>query len=279
MTLDRLAAVAGRPEPFAPGEAPFWDDPWISSRLLEVHFDDSTEAASRPSRTIRAAVDRLARDGVVGPGTRVLDLGCGPGRYAELLAGLGAVVTGIDLSPRSIATARERAAAQGLPIEYRVQDFHTLDDEAAYDVVLQVYGEVNTFADDVRDRLLAAARRALVPGGRLVLDLSTPPLRRRVGRRRGWSLEHDGLWRPGPCLVLTDGYAYDGDVWCDQYLVVTDDPERPVTAYRMWFHDYLPETIGPVLARAGFEMVGTWEGLEGGAYAGGEWLGVLARAV
>ncbi len=284
MRLDRLAAVARRPEPFQPSEAPFWDDPWISARLLEAHFDDSTQAASRPAASIRAAVDRLVRDGVVAPGTRVLDLGCGPGRYAEALARHGAVVTGVDLSERSIGVARRRAAEAGLSIEYRRQDFTTLDDEAGFDVVMQVYGEVNTFSDDVRDALLAAARRALVPGGLLLLDLSTPALRRGEGGPNRWSVEQDGLWRPGTCLVLTDGYGYEGDVWCDQYVVVapadgTPDGPGEVTVYRMWFHDYVPETITPVLARAGFAVEQTWEGLDGGAYRGGDWLGVLARAV
>ncbi len=277
--LDRVASLAGRPEPFAPGTAAFWDDPYISARLLEHHLDDATEAASRPGPSIRAAVDRLVRDGVVGPGTRVLDLGCGPGRYAELLAEAGCVVTGVDLSERSIGYAREQAARRGLEVAYRVQDFRTLTDEAAFDVVLQVFGELNTFADDVRDDVLRAVHRALVPDGALVCDLSTPALRRRAGRRHGWSVQTDGLWRPGTCLVLTDGFAYDGDVHCDQYVVVTDAPgPGTAEAYRMWFHDYLPDTVRPVLERAGFTLVDTWEGLDGGPYGGGDWLGVLARA-
>jgi len=275
VTIPELLACAGRPELFQPSDAPFWDDPYISSQLLAVHLDDGTDAAGRPAVVIRATVDRLVRDGVVSPGTRVLDLGCGPGRYAELLASVGCRVTGVDLSARSIAYARERAKERGLDIEYRVQDFHTLADVAAFDVVLQVFGELSTFADDVRDRLLAAVRRALVPGGRLVFDVSTPGLRRRIGQRHQWSANEPGFWRPRPYVLLADGFEYPDNVWCDQFLVATDDE---VTAYRMWFHDYLPETIAPVLERAGFTVQQTWEALDGGPYRGGDWLGVLAQA-
>ena len=192
LRVAEVAARARRPEPFEPSEAPFWDDPYISGELLKSHFDDTTEAASRPFGMIVATVDRLVRDGVVSPGTRVLDLGCGPGRYSELLASVGCHVTGVDLSPRSIAHARERAAQRGLDVDYRVADFRTLEEVAAYDVVLQVYGELATFSDAVRDDVLARVRRALVPHGWLVFDVSTPSLRARVGA------QHQDL----ACLLL-----------------------------------------------------------------------------
>jgi 2-polyprenyl-6-hydroxyphenyl methylase/3-demethylubiquinone-9 3-methyltransferase len=48
----------------------------------------------------------------------VLDVGCGGGLFAEEVARLGFQVTGIDLSPRSIETARRHAKQMGLPITY-----------------------------------------------------------------------------------------------------------------------------------------------------------------
>ena len=273
--IEDLQARARRPEPFQPSDAPFWEDPYISGELLRTHLDDTGEGASRPFGTIVATVNRLVAEGVITPSTRVLDLGCGPGRYAELLASVGCHVTGVDLSPRSIAYARERAAQRGLDIEYRLQDFRTLDDVAAFDVVLQVYGELSTFSDPVRDALLAAIHRALVPRGWLVFDVSTPLHRARVGQHHDWSVHSGGFWREGAHLLLSDGFGYPDDVWCDQFIVAGDDG---VTAYRMWFHDYEPETIRPVLERAGFAVEQVWEALEGGPFDGGEWLGVLARA-
>ena len=270
-----IGARTRKPALFEPSEAPFWDDPHISRELLRCHLDDTQEAASRPATAIRAIVDRLVSGGVVGAGTRVLDLGCGPGRYAEALASAGAPVTGVDFSARSIAYARESAARQGLDIEYRLQDFRTLDEVEAFDVVMQVYGELSTFGNPVRDQILADIRRALVPGGWLVFDASTPAHRARVGRRNGWSVAEGGLWRAGPHLVLSDAFEYPDDVWCDQYVVADDDG---VTAYRMWFHDYWPQTLSPVLGRAGFAVEEFRDGLDGGPFCGGEWLGVLARA-
>lgn len=270
--IDRILAATARPEPFQPSDAPFWDDPHISAELLALHFDESVEAASRSAPIIEATVDRLMAD-VLAPGSRVLDLGCGPGRYAELLAEAGCAVTGVDLSRRSIDRARTRAADLGLSIEYRLQDFLALDDVGAYDAVLQSFGELNTFDDPTRDRLLAAVRTALVPDGLLVFDSSTPDYRAKTGQASTWSSHNRGFWRAGPHLVLNQGHAFPGDVWCDHDVVVDDD----VVAYRMWFHDYTPESLGPVLERAGFVVEHLWEGLDGGPYAGGDWLGVVAR--
>src|SRR5262249_1915463 len=46
--------------------------------------------------------------GAVGPGTRLLDVGCGSGFALRLAAERGAVVAGIDASPRLLAVARAR---------------------------------------------------------------------------------------------------------------------------------------------------------------------------
>jgi ubiquinone/menaquinone biosynthesis C-methylase UbiE len=70
------------------------------------------------------------------PGDRWLDLATGTGAVAELAAKRGARVTGLDLAPALIETARERAAEEGLEIEYVVGDCENLQfPDASYDKV------------------------------------------------------------------------------------------------------------------------------------------------
>ena len=73
-------------------------------------------------------------------GTKVLDVGCGVGRWSRRLAARGAQVTGIDLSPTMISEARRRAALQGVARQCRflVQDLAVLDAGEQFDVVLGV---------------------------------------------------------------------------------------------------------------------------------------------
>jgi len=76
----------------------------------------------------------------VPPGTSVLDVGCGVGRWSRELASRGARVTGIDLSPTMIAQAKRRAAVQGVAERCRflVQDLAALDAGQRFDLVLSV---------------------------------------------------------------------------------------------------------------------------------------------
>jgi SAM-dependent methyltransferase len=76
----------------------------------------------------------------VGPGTRVLDVGCGVGRWSRLLASRGACVTGVDLSPTMIQQSTQRAADAGLANRCRflVQDSAELDAGGPFDLVLGV---------------------------------------------------------------------------------------------------------------------------------------------
>jgi SAM-dependent methyltransferase len=112
----------------------------------------------------------------VGPGTRVLDVGCGVGRWSRLLASRGARVTGVDLSPTMIAQSRKRAADAGLSSRCRflVQDTAALDAGGPFDLILGV-----TVLQHILDHnaLRAAVQRMaahLAPAGRMVLLEAAP---------------------------------------------------------------------------------------------------------
>lgn len=112
----------------------------------------------------------------VKPGTRVLDVGCGVGRWSRLLAAKGASVTGVDLSPTMIAQAKLRAAAEGVAdrCQFRVQDLSKLDVGGQFDVVLGV-----TVLQHILDPglLRAAVRRMtahLAPDGKMILLEAAP---------------------------------------------------------------------------------------------------------
>jgi SAM-dependent methyltransferase len=112
----------------------------------------------------------------VEPGTRVLDVGCGVGRWSRLLAAKGAQVTGVDLSPTMIAQAQQRAAAEGVAArcQFRVQDLSNLEVDGQFDVVLGV-----TVLQHILDpQLLREAVRGmtarLAPGGRMILLEAAP---------------------------------------------------------------------------------------------------------
>jgi SAM-dependent methyltransferase len=106
------------------------------------------------------------------PGVQWLDLACGTGAVAERAAAAGASVTGVDLAPVLIETARERAAAQGLEIDYRVGDCEQLElDDASFDAVSSTCGVMFAPDHEASARELARVTR---PGGRIALANWTP---------------------------------------------------------------------------------------------------------
>jgi len=109
-------------------------------------------------------------------GTRVLDVGCGIGRWSRRLAARGAEVTGIDFSPTMIAEAGRLAALQGVAqrCRFSVQDLAALDAAGRFDVVLSV--TVLQHILDPRALRAAVQRMAahLAHGGTLIVLEAAP---------------------------------------------------------------------------------------------------------
>lgn len=104
----------------------------------------------------------------LGPGNRVLDLGCGNGMIAEYIADFsGAHVTGLDYIPEAIRQARERTAAKADRLDFILGDINALDLPArAFDTVLSI--DSLYFSDDYA-RTIRQLLAALRPGGQLAI--------------------------------------------------------------------------------------------------------------
>jgi SAM-dependent methyltransferase len=277
--LKTIAGYADKPALFTPSEpagTSFWDDPHISKGMLEAHLDPLHESASRRLETIDKEVANLFSAVCIKAGDKVLDMGCGPGLYAGRFAAAGVKVTGVDISERSLNYANAQARKNGLDIEYRRLNFLDLDYAGDFDAAVQVFGEVGTYSDEKRDILLAKVHRALKPRGLFIFDVTTPSLKMSQGQQNRWYLADGGFWRPGRHLTLELRFDYpEADVFVNQFIVID---EEKLTVYRIWNHNYTPETIKPVLEKAGFHIEHKWNGLDGTPYkAGGEWLAIAAR--
>ena len=100
-------------------------------------------------------------------GDAFLDLACGTGSVSARAAHAGASVTGVDLAPVLIDTAKERAAADGLAIDYAVGDCENLVlADASFDKASSTCGIM--FAPDHAATARELAR-VVRPGGRIAL--------------------------------------------------------------------------------------------------------------
>ena len=142
-----------------------WLDPTMnySSALFEGRRGQPMEQAQD------AKVRRALRMAGAGPGTRVLEIGCGWGALAELGAReFGAEVTGVTLSTEQLAWARERLARAGLQADLRLQDYRDIA-EPAFDAICSIE-MVEAVGREWWPRYFAAVRRLLRPQGRACIQ-------------------------------------------------------------------------------------------------------------
>ncbi|MEI7849641.1 MAG: class I SAM-dependent methyltransferase [Chloroflexota bacterium] len=277
MIINQLLQLQEKPALFAPGEEHFWTDPHIASQMLAAHLNPNLDAASRRPEIIQKSTDWIMQHLDLQAGDQVLDLGCGPGLYASQLARHGLRVTGLDFSQNSLNYAQKFAHENELKITYRCQNYLELTDQELYDTVLLIFGDYCPLSPDNRSKLLANVRQALKPGAHFVLDVSTPHLRRRVGLKNSWYAAENGFWKPGPHLVLEQGFAYsEQDIYLDQYTVIESDGK--ISVFRNWFQDFTPATIRAELEDNGFLVESLWGDLQGSLLEpASEWIGVVAR--
>lgn len=123
--------------------------------------------------------DRVHAPGLlraIGPvaGMRVLDLGCGQGRFTRMLARRGAKVSGLDWSERMISSAQRHEAEAPQGIDYRRGDARKADSLWAAGSFDLVVGSMSFMDMPGLPRVLRAAHRVLRPQGRLVFSTSHP---------------------------------------------------------------------------------------------------------
>ena len=204
-----LWKIYRRPQPAVPwrdGVNLPWDDPSFSERMLHEHLDQSHGAASRQQPELLRQVDWLWTHLDLQPGSRLLDITCGPGLYAVELARRGVQVTGIDFSPASIRHARTLAVEQGVDDRCR---FIQADVRAAlpgqaggtYDAALFLYGQLAVFTRAEAVSLVSGGAAALRVGGRLAIELLDFE---RIDKTSStwWFTDDTGLWGDTPFLNL-----------------------------------------------------------------------------
>lgn len=250
-------------QPWCEGGKIPWNDPAFSERMLREHLSQEHDQASRRAFLVQEHVAWLHGSILGERASRVLDLGCGPGLYSAALGSLGHSCLGIDFSPRSIDYAESIARQKGLPCEYQLADLTEVELPGDWEAVLMLFGELNTFPRAAAVDLLARAGRALVPGGKIVLELHSEELVRSFGDQPStWSTSAEGLFADDPHLVLREcSWHEEACASVERYFVYTAAGESSVLAATT--QAYSREGYESLLAEAGLEKLGEYPCLTG----------------
>ncbi|WP_303309776.1 cyclopropane-fatty-acyl-phospholipid synthase family protein [Hymenobacter sp. BT730] len=141
---------------------PEWFNTWFDSPYYHLLYRD------RDQQEAEHFIDRLLEHLHPKPTHQLLDLGCGKGRHAIYLSQHGYEVTGVDLSPQSIAYARQFAHER---LHFHVHDMRDPLPYGPFDFIFNLFTSFGYFENETENVVaLRSAVQALKPGGKLVID-------------------------------------------------------------------------------------------------------------
>jgi len=250
--FEQLEDIINRPEPFeCYTAADLWTDNHTSEQMLAYHLNADIDVSSRRVEFIDQSVAWIGSHFDVGTGTRIADFGCGPGLYANRLAKLGASVTGIDFSKRSIKHARTVAAEEGLTAAYVNQNYLEFETEDRFDIILMIMCDFCALSPAQRMTMLEKFQTLLASGGSVLLDVYS--VNAFEQREEAVSCEENllnGFWSAEKYYGFLNTFKYDDvDVVLDKYTIV--EAKRTRTIYN-WFQYFSPGSLQSEFEKAGF---------------------------
>lgn len=263
--LTKLCNYLTPPPIYTVNEQSFWQDDYISSHLLQAHLNPEFEGASRSHTFIDNSVNWI--EGMF-PSTqyrRLLDIGCGPGLYAERLVAKGYKVTGVDFSKRSIDYARNSADKLGCSIEYRYENYLTDEWKDPYDIAVLIYCDYAALSTNNRKLLLDKIYAGLCEGGVLLLDVFTRHKFDAFQESRTWSIhEKGGFWNEGKHISLHLNLKYPEYTTLEQTAVMTEEDTK---VYYIWNRYFTREELIAEASEAEFTVIGMYQDVEGKPYS------------
>lgn len=181
----------------------------------------------------RAEVDSLVGLLGLGAGSRVLDVGCGPGRHALELAARGVEVFGVDISETFVGLARAAAVEAGVDglASFEVLDARRLEDHSdllgAFDAVISLCqgafglsggpGAERVPGRELDEAILSGMAAALRPEGRLGLSAFSAYFQLKYLGEGNDFEAGDGVNREDTVIRSPDGDEEPTELWTTCY--------------------------------------------------------------
>jgi len=250
----QLEQINSRPEPFEfYTAADLWTDEHTSKQMLAYHLNTGIDISSRRGDFIDQSVVWLASHFNIESGSRVADFGCGPGLYANRIAQLGANVTGIDFSRRSIKYARKVAADKNLTTEFINENYLEFETEDRFDIILMIMCDFCALSPSQRMVMLKKFHSMLLPGGSVLLDVYSLNAFEQREETNSYEVNLlDGFWSAEKYYGFLNTFKYDdAKVVLDKYTIVEADRTR--TVYN-WLQYFSPEALQEEFEQAGLTL-------------------------
>jgi 2-polyprenyl-3-methyl-5-hydroxy-6-metoxy-1,4-benzoquinol methylase len=262
--FEQLEQYLKLPQLYETTDFMFWRDDYISRKLLDVHLDPKIDLASRRPEFIESSADWIAQTAPPAQYPRLLDIGCGPGLYAERFAARGYSVTGVDFSENSIAYARVETKKRGSGIDYVCEDYLNMSVSGEFDIAVMIYCDYGALSAQNRALIMKRAFDRLRPGGMFLLDVCSLRQYDAFAEGRTWQAQEGGFWSAKKCYCLQNDLKYPEHTTLNQTLIVTRDRTR---LCNVWTHCFSKDELAAEAEGAGFHTIGVYADVAGGAYS------------
>jgi SAM-dependent methyltransferase len=253
LPFDIFRPFKSTPEAFTPRDSIPWEE--LAERVLRYPAAECFPGM-RPRHEVDAAVAWVAERLGLRRGATILDLGCGPGMHSNRLAARGYQVTGIDIAGPFLEHAHAEAQALGVRCDYRQLSMLDMAFAGEFAAALLLQSIASCLESDDLRRLLAAIRRALQPGGRLIGEFRVQPGRfesRAPAANESLVLLDRSPWSDQPhAWLLRDLCFTASDEHVQHHMVVRSDGP-PIECWSR-FRLYAPEELRELLASCGFQV-------------------------
>ena len=143
------------------------NDLWTKAYFDTVYLQ--RWALGLPDEAVFRQVDFLIGELNASQGNSLIDVACGQGRYSLAFAARGLHVTGLDASGVLLREARRLASEAGVRVNWMLGDMRRPPATETYDygLLLDSFGFFES--DEENENVIRQLRRAVVPGGRIVI--------------------------------------------------------------------------------------------------------------
>lgn len=266
MNLQDIVRRTIPPGAWDEGENIPWNDPDFSERMLAEHLNQKHNLASRCFEVIDQQVSWIHEEVFGSVPTRILDLACGPGFYANRLAGLGHECVGIDYAPAAIHYARKQAGQEKLACTYHLGDVRNTAYGKGYGLAMMLFGQLNVFRRHEARSILGKAFSALDAGGLLLLEpqrFTTVEKSGQAGSSWYSCGAGGGLFSGRPHLCLSESFWDARNRSATQRFFIVDAENGEVSRHALTSEAYTDDQFRELLKHAGFEDIRFFPSLVG----------------
>lgn len=262
-----LNKINKRPKPFQYYTAPeLWTDAYTSKQMLNFHLNESVDISSRKSKFINKSVEWIYSIFNLNHTSNICDFGCGPGLYTSRFAEKGAIVTGIDFSPRSIEYAKMAAKNNDLHIDYILQNYLEYNTDKKFDLICMIMCDFCALSPIQRKNLLKNFYKLLTDEGSILLDVFTlNSFEKRTEQSIYEKNMLNGFWSPEKYYGFLNTYKYPTEkIVLDKYTIIEKNQFRVV--YN-WLKYYSQESLTAEFQESNLKIVNFFSDVAGKNYS------------